>query len=442
MSFLRQIGLLAGLTASLLIVSGCAWFGEDEAPPLPGERISVLVYDDGLQPDPQLAGQPVALGRAVSNSAWSQAGGGPLHAVGHAAGPSVIDRAAWNTDIGSSAASNRPLLSGPVVVDDRIFTMDSKFGVSAFEVDKGKRLWQIDLDPVKRDSEAFGGGLAFARGKLYVSTGFGQLTALNPEDGTVLWQHDLPGPIRAAPLVMDGMIFAVTVDNQLFAVDGDSGERKWRHAGFAETAMLLGAAAPAGINGAVIVPYSSGEVFALRSSDGSPIWSDNLAAVRRVDAASSLADIRALPVTDGALVYAISHSGRTVAIDIRTGARAWERNVGGVQTPWIAGDWLFMISNESRVIALSRREGRVRWIAQLDQFEDPEDKEDPIHWYGPAVVGGTVLVFGSHGEGVALDPTEGLVTETFKLPDDIMAIAVAGGTLYLQTEDADLYAYR
>ena len=122
--------------------------------------------------------------------------------------------------------------------------------------------------------------------------------------------------------------------------------------------------APAGIDGAVIVPYSSGEVFALRSSDGRPAWSDNLAAVRRVDAASSLADIRALPVTDGALVYAISHSGRTVAIDMRTGARAWERNVGGVQTPWIAGPWLFMVSNETQVLALSRREGKVRGVAR------------------------------------------------------------------------------
>ena len=84
----------------------------------------------------------------------------------------------------------------------------------------------------------------------------------------------------------------------------------------------------------------------------------------------------------------------------------------------------------------------MRWIAQLDRFEDPEDKEDPIHWFGPAVVGGTILVFGSHGEGVTLNPTDGSATGTFESPDDIMAIAVAGGTLYLQTEDADLYAYR
>lgn len=442
MIFFRQIVPVACLTVASLLFTGCGWFGEDEAPPLPGERISVLAYESALKPDPQLAGQPVSLGKAGINAAWSQAGGGPLHAVGHVAGPSSIGRAAWDVDIGSSAGSRRPLLSGPVIANGRVFTMDSKFRISAYAADKGKRLWRVEREPVKRDWEAFGGGLAFADGKLYVSTGYGQLTAMNSEDGAVIWEHDLPGPIRAAPLVMDGTVFAVTVDNQLFAVDAGTGERKWRHAGFAETAMLLGAAAPAGIDGSVIVPYSSGEVFSLRASDGRPLWSDNLAAVRRVDAASSLADIRALPVTDGALVYAISHSGRTVAIDMRTGVRAWERNVGGVQTPWIAGDWLFMVSNESQVIALSRREGRIRWIAQLDRYEDPEDKEDAIHWYGPAVVGGTVFVFGSHGKGVAIDPADGAIRETFNSPDDVMAIAVAGGTLYLQTEDADLYAYR
>jgi outer membrane protein assembly factor BamB len=429
--------------AVALLVSGCdTWLGEAEAPPLPGERVSVLVYESTLRPDPQLAGQPVSLGKMTRNGSWAQAGGGPLHAVGHVEGPSKIGRAAWDVDIGSGAASRRPLLGGPVVAEGRVFTMDSKFRISAYGEEKGKRLWRVEREPVKRDWEAFGGGLAYAAGKLYVTTGYGEVMALNPEDGAVIWQHEVPGPVRAAPLVMDGMVYSVTVDNQLFAVDAESGERKWRHAGFAETAMLLGAAAPAGVSDTVIVPYSSGEVFALRASDGRPLWSDNLAAVRRVDAASALADIRALPVTDGALVYAISHSGRTVAIEMRTGARSWEREVGGVRTPWIAGDWLFMISNEAQVVALTRREGKVRWIAQLDRFEDPEDHQDPIHWVGPVAIGGSLLVFGSHGKTVSLNPEDGSVAEVFDSPDDVMAIAVANGTLYLQTNDADLYAYR
>jgi outer membrane protein assembly factor BamB len=439
----RRQAAIATIGVSLLFLGGCStWFGEAEAPPLPGKRISVLAYDAGLEPDPLIAGQPVSLGSAVRNSGWPQAGGSTIHAIGQAEGPTAFERPAWDVDIGSSAGSSRPILTGPIIADGRVFTMDSKYGISAYSEDNGKRLWRVEREPVKRDWEAFGGGLAFDSGKLYLTTGYGKIEALTAEDGSLIWEHDLPGPVRAAPMVMDGTVFAVSTDNQLFAVDAETGQRKWRHAGFAETARLLGEATPAGIDGTVIVPYSSGEIFALRADDGHPLWSDNLAAVRRVDAASALTDIRALPVTDGALVYAISHSGRTVAIDLRTGARAWERNVGGVRTPWIAGDWLFMLSNEAQVITLSRREGKVRWITQLDRFGDPENHEDPIHWYGPLVVSGKVLVVGDNGKTLALDPADGSITGTFDTPGGVMAVAVANGTIYLQTRSADLYAYR
>ncbi len=42
----------------LLVVSACGisdWFGETEAPPLPGQRIAILAYERGLRPDPSIA---------------------------------------------------------------------------------------------------------------------------------------------------------------------------------------------------------------------------------------------------------------------------------------------------------------------------------------------------------------------------------------------------
>ena len=426
-----------------MLLSGCGgWFGEADAPPLPGDRVSVLLDERDLAPDSRISDQAVALPPPYRNASWTQVGGGALHAVGHVTGPIKIDRPAWRSGIGSGAGRYRPLMSEPVVVRDRVYTMDSRYRISAYDTNKGARLWQTNLTVPKRDSEAFGGGIAYDLGRIYVSTGFGAMAAIDAEDGKVLWTKSVPGPVRAAPLVMEGQVFVVTIDNQLIAADGATGDRQWRHAGFAETTALLGSAAPAGLDGTMIVPYSSGEVFALRAVNGRPTWSDNLAAVRRVDAASTLADIRALPVTDGNLVYAISHSGRMVAIDLRTGARAWERNIGGVRTPWIAGDWIFVLNNAAQVLCISRREGRVRWITQLDLYENPEKTEGPIHWIGPMAIGGRLLVIGGHGRGVAIDPSEGNILENFKLPGAVMAAAVADGTLYLQTEDAELLAYR
>lgn len=438
----RRTGGLIAAGACLLLAACGTWMGEPEAPPLPGKRIPILATEGDLEPDPRISDRTVVLPEPYRNGAWTQPGGGAIHAVGHVDGPTEIAKPAWHVDIGTGAGRYRPFMSEPVVARGVIYAMDARYRISAYGTEKGKRLWKKALTVPDRDGETFGGGIAYDLGRIYASTGFGSVAALRAEDGEILWSQAVPGPVRGAPLVMGGQVFVVTVDNQLVAMDAESGERQWRHAGFGEAAALLGAAAPAGTDGTVIVPYSSGELFAIRAVNGRPTWSDNLAAVRRVDAASSLADIRALPITDGELVYAISHSGRMVAIDLRTGARAWERNIGGVRTPWIAGDWIFVINNTDQLICLDRRGGRVRWISQLAAYEDAKNKDDPIHWTGPLAVGGRLLVIGDRGRGLAVDPADGSIIDQYDVPGKVMAAIVADGTLYLQTRNADLYAYR
>ena len=434
---------IASVVACVAMLTGCdTWLGESEEPPLPGSRIPVIVYDGALQPDPRVTGIAVALPAPYRNANWAQAGGGPLHALGHVEAPNVLGKPAWTVDIGAGAGWYRPMLSEPVAAGGRVYTMDSKATISAYDAADGKRLWRTGFAAPSRDSEAFGGGIAFDGGRIYAVTGFSEVGAFDAETGKLLWRQPIAGPVRGAPLVMGAQIFVVTVDNETVALAADTGAVQWQHAGFAEPAALIGAASAAGIEGTVVSPYSSGEIFALNAASGRANWSDNLAAVRRQDATSSLADIRALPVTDGSLVYAVSHSGRTEAIDLRTGARAWERNIGGVNTPWIGGDWLFILGNENQLACLGRRDGRVRWVVQIDRFEDEKAHKGPVRWIGPLLLSNRLVLIGRHGQGIAVDPADGTVAERFKVPKNIMSAIVADGTLYLQTDNAKLMAYR
>lgn len=439
----RLARAIAALGLCLPALAGCSsWMGEADDPPLPGERVAVLLYDSELEPDSRIAGRAVELPPPYRNANWSQAAGGPLHALGHVEGPTVLKKPAWRVDIGAGAGRYRPLLSAPVIAGGRVYAMDSKFTISAYGADRGKRLWRTALEPPGRDEEAFGGGLAYDGGRVYAATGYSEVAALDAESGEIVWRQPVAAPVRGAPLVMEGRVFVVTLDNNLIALSAATGDREWRHAGFAETAALLGGASPAGVDGTVIAPYSSGEVYAIRAANGRPTWAENLAAARRLDATSALADIRAHPVTDGSQVYAVSHSGRIVAIDMRSGVRAWDRNIGGVETPWVAGDWLFLVTNEAELVALTRREGRVRWVAALDRYRDPDDRSDPIHWVGPLLVSGRLLLFGDHGEALVFDPADGRSVAAYDIRGGVIAAAVADGTLYLQTRDADLIAYR
>lgn len=435
------------LTASVSLalsgaLAGCGWFGAKEPPPLPGERMAVLLFDSELKADPQVAELAVRLPRPVVNPDWAMAGGRPSHAMHHLAlgdAPSIV----WRADAGRGSDDEAVLISPPIVAGNRVFAIDSRGQVSAFEAASGRRLWQVRTNPEGESSAVVGGGLGYANGRVYVGSGYAQALALSAETGEQIWRANMPAPVRAAPTVSDGRVFVVTLDNQAIALNAETGERLWGHAGISEVAGLVGGASPAVERDVVIVPFSSGEIFALRAENGRLLWTDNLTAVRRVDAISSLADIRGLPVIDRDVVLAISHSGRMAAVDRRVGARLWEKDIGGTQMPWVAGDYVFVVSNDAELVALTRREGYIRWITRLPRFRDEKERRDPIFWSGPVLAGDRLIVAGSRGEAMSVSPYTGEILSRFSLPAGVTVTpVVADSTLYILTDRAELLALR
>lgn len=428
--------------AAVLLLCGCSdwFFGGDNKKPLPGDRVSVLSFDKVVEPDKRLAGTPVQLPAAVENDAWPQAGAVPSHAIGQLAlGEGV--RKVWSTSIGTGRGGRRTLLSAPIVAEGKVFTMDARDRVRALLPATGAEVWSVDPTP-DEERDGFGGGIAYDSGRLFVTTGFGQLVALEAQTGKELWRHTAGSPMRAAPTVFGGLVFGVTVDNRTEALDAATGEQRWSHTGISETAGLLGGSSPAVDAGTVLAPYSSGELFALKRENGRLIWSDSLTVVRRTDVVSTLADIKGLPVVDRGRVYAVSHSGRMAAIDLRTGNRIWDLDVGGVQTPWVAGDYVFVLGNNNELVCATR-EGRVRWVRQLSRYRNEERKRDPIFWVGPVLAGDRLILANSQGEMMQISPETGEPIVKLDIGDSIrIAPIVAGRTLYLLADDATLYAYR
>lgn len=422
------------------------WFGSpDKTPRAQGERISVLSFDSQLDPDPQLQETPVSLPKPWRNPEWPQAGGYPSHAMYHLElGDSL--RRAWTASIGESADDTQKILAQPVVADGRVFTMDAASNVSAFDARNGRRLWRVSLTPRKEDEGAMGGGLAYHAGKLFVATGYGDVFAMEPTTGRVYWITALKLPIRGAPSADAGRVFVITFDNQMHALDIERGEELWTHTGIAEPAGFLGAANSAVEGNIVIAPYSSGEIMALRADTGAVAWSEQLVrSSGRISQAGALNDINGRPVIDRGRVYAVSQSGRFIAIDLRTGERVWERVIASVQTPWVAGDFIYAITIDAEIICLSRRDGRVKWIRQLRRYEDPKAKTNKgvIAWYGPVLAGDRLLVASTDERVLSLSPYTGDLIGQISLPDKAsQPPVVVDGSVYIVTDDATLIALR
>jgi outer membrane protein assembly factor BamB len=155
---------------------------------------------------------------------------------------------------------------------------------------------------------------------------------------------------------------------------------------------VFGVASPAFAQGTVVAGFSSGELNAYRYENGRIVWQDALARTSIRTSVSSLSDIDADPVIDSGQVIAIGQGGRMVALELITGQRMWELNLAGISTPWVAGDWVFVVTDDAKLIAIARATGRVRWITQLPQFRNEKAKTGPISYVGPILAGGRLIV--------------------------------------------------
>ncbi len=443
MTIKRTLALGLCLFALTACSSFEGMFRDKDQIPLPGQRISVLQLQQDLVPDATLQNQPLALPAAWSDDFWPQSGGYPNHAMGHLALGDGLKKV-WSSDIGSGGDRRDPLIVQPIVADGVVYTLDTEAEVSAFKLSDGERKWRVNAAVDHEDDGGYiGGGLAFSAGKLYVTNGYKQLICLNPADGKQLWSADVPAPVRAAPTVAGGKVYLITLDNRLMVYSAEDGKPLWSYAGVAETTNLLGSVSPAVNASLVVMPMSSGEVIGLRSENGQAVWQDNLSTVRRSGASSVIADIRGQPVIDQGLVYAVSYSGRMVAIDEISGQRVWQREIGSAEMPWSAGDTVFVLSTDQQVLALTRISGAIRWVGALPRYEDEKSKEDPIVWTGPVLAGDRLILASNRGQMVEMDPQNGHTIKTTKLPGNVLVPpVVAGGTLLILTDDGDIVAYR
>jgi outer membrane protein assembly factor BamB len=289
-----------------------------------------------------------------------------------------------------------------------------------------------------------GGAPAYADGRLYVATSFGTVFALDAGNGAELWRQSLRAPVRAAPTVIDGRVLVPTADSQTFALDGTTGEILWQHAGLFEQAGILGGASPAAAGNTVIAAYASGEVVALSLASGQPLWSETVLRPRRTLAIGAITDIVGDPVIDDGRVVVAGASGEMAAFDLDRGDRVWTADVTSTQTPWVAGEFIYVLTERNELVCMLRQGGHIRWVSPLAELVEPDDPDSRrIRWAGPLLVSDRLLLGSSESEVISVSPYTGEVLGRVALSGPVsLPPVVADGTVYFLTDEGELLAYR
>ena len=398
---------------------------------LPGERVPVITDPASEAVDPTAAGKPIALPAPVANAAWSEPGGSAGNSLGHLALGDRLTKV-WRVDVGTGSSSSGRLSAIPLVADGKVYTLDAGGTVSAFSASGGGRVWATSLTPKnEKRAEGFGGGIALDSGRLYVTTGYGTVVGIDPAKGSLLWTQKVGEPVRSSPTAAGGKVYFMSTDSVLHCLDGNDGQELWTAKGVPEPATLLSNVSPAVGQGLVVAAFPSGDVTAFGLGNGQPAWKESLSRTSETSAGGILAD-PARPVIDHGVVFVVGHGGKMIAVSEAGGERLWSRNVTSTQMPWPAGDTVYVVDVTGKLMALSRTDGKIRWLTQLP---------GSARWNGPVLAGGKLWLVSTDGSLVGADARSGQVSSTTALGEKVfVSPVVAGGRMYILADNATLIA--
>lgn len=442
---IRNKAVLLGL-AGAVALAGC----DEREVILTGERMNVR---DVLQTRADLSAsetentsRAVALAGQSANADWPQSGVSPFARVSHAAYSGGF-APTWSVAIGAGDGKRNRLNVDPIVASGRVYTVSADHIVQATSA-SGEVLWTYDLTP-PRDAakQGQGGGLAYDDGRLFVASGFGTVTALDPSNGAELWSQRLGATATGKPSARGGVVYVVGGDQTGWALEADSGRIRWQVEGVADVNNVAGGPAPAISDKYVVFSFGTATMQSVFRQGGLQLWNADILGRRNGVAVAGVDDLTGDPMIAGDTIYAGNHSGRFVAFSLADGERLWTARQGALGPAWPAGDSVFFVSDRNQLIRLDAATGEQIWAVDLPGYEPkrkPNRRRDASFAnHGPILAGGRLIVASSDGMLRAFSPEDGALVSSVEIPGGATTRpVVAGGTLYVVSRKGVLHAFR
>ena len=438
--FVRLILVFAGL----FLLSAC---GNDELI-LPGEREAIRPVE-GVETGED--GEPIVVERevpginvptATRNASWTHVNGNAQHLSTNLSLETSLSRS-WSVSIGRGNSRRARIIAAPIVAGGLIYTLDAAATVSAVS-EAGRVQWRTDTTPDGEASrDGFGGGVAYSDGQLFVTNAFGEILALDPVSGEILWRTSVDSPIRAAPVAENGKVIVVARNDIGYGLDAETGSLDWRSQAVGQGAGVLGGSSPAIRGPVVVIPFQSGEVNAVLARSGRTVWNAAISGGRRELVRAQISDITGTPVIDNDIVYAANQGGLLVSFDRRSGTRNWTARQGSLSPALPIDNSVFIVSDEWEVMRLDMETGEEFWSVQLPQWRKPEKRQDAYPQFGPLMGGGRLIVAGADGQLRQFDPNSGAELGSVAIPGGAASQpAIANGVLYVVSLDGRLHAFQ
>jgi outer membrane protein assembly factor BamB/tetratricopeptide (TPR) repeat protein len=239
------------------------------------------------------------------------------------------------------------------------------------------------------------------------------LYAVNVETGDQQWAFETGGWVNTPPTVVDGTAFFGSDDGYLYAVNAETGDEQWY---FNTGDLVRGSLTVA--KKTVFVGSADQNLYAVDAETGKQQW----------QFAANTTSV--MPVVADSTVFITG--GSLYAIDAETGNQQWQYiSTGGVHSsPTVRDGTVFFVSGNENLYAVDAETGDEQWAVETGE---------PIK-SSPTVADGTVFVGSAEGTLYAVDVETGTqqwafsIGETLSSPtvvDNLVLVGSATGNVYV-----------
>ena len=333
-------------------------------------------------------------------------------------------RQQWMRDTGEGSHQRFLNRMQPLLLADRLYTVDTAGQVQAFSAASGRRLWRQDT------GLAALAGPGGDDGRLVLTSREGEVALFRIGDQGLeeRWRVPVASEIRS-PAVIDGdQVFLRSVDGKLYALNAADGRVQWSVSRRVPPLSLTGTSSPLVSSERVISGFDNGKLVAFNRKDGSVDWELTVSVPRGRSEIERLVDLDGQFVLRDGVIYASAYQGDLTAVTEASGQVLWTRKFSSYQAIEIDDEALYLTDDNSHLWSIDRRSGSAFWkqdaldarrltaprlvgdylvAADLDGFVHWFDKRDGriVARYRPDVKRYLVQPLDYQGSAILLDAT-------------------------------------
>ena len=356
----------------------------------------------------------------------------------------------WQVNTNQMIDDKNPYLPDPIYLSQNLFLLNNYGILYKIEANKGKLIWNKsifkNLENTIIGTPAISGKLSNdGKVTIYAHNGYDEIQAINGDNGELIWKKKHYLPIRGGITSYKNSILISDFDGNILSINNENGTTNWSVFLGSDYNSVYTSARPIVAQNKIIVPGTGGAFFILSGDKGQVLWNENISSNKQLPKIFHSGDIIANPIYHEGVVYIVSQSGFTAAFDIDTSEELWNIPVGGIETPTLSGETIFVNGNMGLLAAIDISSGKLRWKKKYPSYVNENslfsDKKVAIY-KGPTLAGSKILLSNLEGKIIIIDANNGNEINILDINELALAPIPVDKKIFFLTKKGKLLAYK